>query len=264
MADRAGRGRCNRRAVRPLQQRRHPMFGFLAGYGSEEGYDSGEGFWLLAGLSRVMPLPGWAERFTRPLAVVAFGGFRRLVRVRQRPDDPVAICAAAGTMMALLIFAISPHYPWYFAWLAVPCVVGPNARGAVDGHGADPAVPRHVRGPFRLAVGRLSCRPLRLAFVSLRPSLHRRADRGKSVMSTTTLKDPRRYFEAVAAHAARRRRGATGLPVSGGHQPLQSAVRDLSPHLRGPGAAGRYELGLVHTYRRPGAERRACRAARRG
>ena len=29
-------------------------------------------------------------------------------------------------MMALLIFAISPHYPWYFAWLAVPCVLAPS------------------------------------------------------------------------------------------------------------------------------------------
>jgi hypothetical protein len=29
-------------------------------------------------------------------------------------------------MMAVLIFAISPHYPWYFAWLAVPCVLAPT------------------------------------------------------------------------------------------------------------------------------------------
>ena len=28
--------------------------------------------------------------------------------------------------MALLTFAISPHYPWYFAWLAVPCVLAPT------------------------------------------------------------------------------------------------------------------------------------------
>jgi alpha-1,6-mannosyltransferase len=44
----------------------------------------------------------------------------------RRPDDPVSICAAAGVMMAVLTFAISPHYPWYFAWLAVPCVLAPR------------------------------------------------------------------------------------------------------------------------------------------
>jgi alpha-1,6-mannosyltransferase len=27
--------------------------------------------------------------------------------------------------MAVVTFGISPHYPWYFAWLAVPCVVAP-------------------------------------------------------------------------------------------------------------------------------------------
>jgi alpha-1,6-mannosyltransferase len=38
----------------------------------------------------------------------------------------VAICGAAGIMMAVVTFGISPHYPWYFAWLAVPCVLAPN------------------------------------------------------------------------------------------------------------------------------------------
>jgi alpha-1,6-mannosyltransferase len=44
----------------------------------------------------------------------------------RRPDDAVAICSAAGIMMAVLSFAISPHYPWYFAWLAMPCVLAPT------------------------------------------------------------------------------------------------------------------------------------------
>jgi hypothetical protein len=28
--------------------------------------------------------------------------------------------------MAVLTFGISPHYPWYFAWLAVPSVLAPS------------------------------------------------------------------------------------------------------------------------------------------
>jgi hypothetical protein len=101
------------------------MFGFLGGYGSEEGYDSGAGFWLLAGLGRVMALPGWAAPAYKLVAVVVLGGFGAWFAFARRPEDPVAICAAAGTMMALVTFAISPHYPWYFAWLALPSVLAP-------------------------------------------------------------------------------------------------------------------------------------------
>jgi hypothetical protein len=102
------------------------VFGFLRGYGSEEGYDTGEGFWLLAGLSRLMALPPAAAivyKAAAGLLLAALAGWFAFVR---RPDDAVSICAAAGIMMAVLSFAISPHYPWYFAWLAVPCVLAPT------------------------------------------------------------------------------------------------------------------------------------------
>jgi alpha-1,6-mannosyltransferase len=102
------------------------LLGFLAGYGSEEGYDSGDGFWLLAGLTRLMRLPGWAVVVYRIAAAATLVAFAAWFAFVQRQDDPVAICSAAGTMMALLIFAISPHYPWYFASLAVPCVLAPT------------------------------------------------------------------------------------------------------------------------------------------
>jgi alpha-1,6-mannosyltransferase len=102
------------------------IFGFLGGYGTEEGYDSGDGFWLLAGLGRLMPLPAFAAGLYKVVAVVVLAGFGAWFALVRRPDDPVAICGAAGTMMVLLTFAISPHYPWYFAWLAVPCVLAPS------------------------------------------------------------------------------------------------------------------------------------------
>jgi alpha-1,6-mannosyltransferase len=102
------------------------IFGFLAGYGAEEGYDTGDGFWLLAGMSRLMPLPALAAVVYKAAVVVILAGFAAWFAFVRRPDSPVAICAAAGTMMALLTFAISPHYPWYFAWLAVPCVLAPS------------------------------------------------------------------------------------------------------------------------------------------
>jgi alpha-1,6-mannosyltransferase len=102
------------------------VFGFLQGYGDEEGYVSGDGFWLLAGLARLMPLPGWAALIYKAVVVVVLAGLGAWFAFVRRPDDAVSICAAAGIMMAVLTFAISPHYPWYFAWLAVPCVLAPT------------------------------------------------------------------------------------------------------------------------------------------
>jgi alpha-1,6-mannosyltransferase len=102
------------------------VFGFLLGYGDEEGYDNGDGFWLLAGLSHLITLPPVAATLYKAgavLLVAALGAWFAFVR---RPDEPVSICAAAGVMMAVLTFAISPHYPWYFAWLAVPSVLAPT------------------------------------------------------------------------------------------------------------------------------------------
>lgn len=102
------------------------VFGFLSGYGAEEGLDTGSGIWLLAGISQFVPLPAFAAGlYLGALAVllVGLGAWFAFVR---RPDDAVAICGAAGVMMAVVTFGISPHYPWYFAWLAVPCVLAPH------------------------------------------------------------------------------------------------------------------------------------------
>jgi alpha-1,6-mannosyltransferase len=102
------------------------VLGFLHTYGAEEGLDTGSGIWLLAGLERIVPLPGFVSELYMVglgLILAALGAWFAFVR---RPDDPVAICYAAGTLMAVLTFGISPHYPWYFAWLIVPCVLAPT------------------------------------------------------------------------------------------------------------------------------------------
>jgi alpha-1,6-mannosyltransferase len=102
------------------------VFGFLQGYGSEEGYDTGEGFWLLAGLARLMTLPPATAIVYKIAAALLLAGLAAWFAFVRRPDDPISICAGAGIMMAVLTFAISPHYPWYFAWMAVPCVLAPT------------------------------------------------------------------------------------------------------------------------------------------
>ncbi len=101
------------------------VFGYLSGYGAEEGLDSGGGFWLLAGLASIMPLPDYASAVYVAAAAILLVGLGCWFAFVVRPDDPVTICAAAAIMMAVLTFAISPHYPWYYAWLAVPAVLAP-------------------------------------------------------------------------------------------------------------------------------------------
>lgn len=94
------------------------VFGFLSGYGQEEGLETGAGFWLVA----LLGVPLFAYAGAALLALAALGAWFAFVR---RPEGPVATCQAAGIMMGVLTFAISPHYPWYFCWLAVPAVLAP-------------------------------------------------------------------------------------------------------------------------------------------
>jgi hypothetical protein len=102
------------------------VFGFLGGYDAEEGYSgAGGGFWLLAGIGRLVALPDGSALVYKAIVVVILGLLGCWIAFVRRPDDPVAICGSAGAMMAVLTFAISPHYPWYFAWLAVPAVLAP-------------------------------------------------------------------------------------------------------------------------------------------
>ncbi len=101
------------------------VFGFLLGYGSEEEYDTGGGFWVLAGLARVVQMPDIAPSLYKAFVALVLAGLACWFAFIRRPDDPVAVCGASATMMSVLTFAISPHYPWYFAWLAVPCVLWP-------------------------------------------------------------------------------------------------------------------------------------------
>jgi len=103
------------------------VLGFLPSYGSEEGIDSGYGFWLLAGISQLVILPSGAM-----LAYIAgAGGIYAALAVsilRQRPSgsDPVVLGRDVATLAAFVTVAASPHYHWYFAWLALPAVLAPS------------------------------------------------------------------------------------------------------------------------------------------
>lgn len=94
------------------------VFGFLPGYAGEEGFDAGgSGFYLL---SLIRHLPGLAELSGQAYATAAAAILIALgvviVLLRDAPRKPFVAAALLATMFLVLV---SPHYPWYFAWLVV-------------------------------------------------------------------------------------------------------------------------------------------------
>jgi hypothetical protein len=106
------------------------VLGFLGEYGSEEGLDTGGGIWLLAGIGKIMPLPADASLVYFALAGAGLAMLGAWIAFRPHPPpgsarDAIAICGGAAILMTCATVAISPHYPWYFPWLALPCVLVP-------------------------------------------------------------------------------------------------------------------------------------------
>ena len=102
------------------------LFGFLGGYGDEEGFRDGSGVFLWVAAKHFLPgLPSGAFALFPPVALAVMGGLagRTLLRRdRDRPDLAGGLAlAAAFTVLT------SPHYSWYVAWLIpfLPFVASP-------------------------------------------------------------------------------------------------------------------------------------------
>jgi alpha-1,6-mannosyltransferase len=94
------------------------VLGFLGGYAGEEGFDrGGAGFYLWDLAGAALPLAGIGAIFYIAGAAVLLlllGAFVALAPpARDRAVAGAALLAAAFTLL------LSPHYPWYFAWLVV-------------------------------------------------------------------------------------------------------------------------------------------------
>ena len=108
------------------------VLGFLPGYSAEEGLNHGGGFYLVAALGQLAPLPGAAGT----LYVAAAGAALACLALRMallsppdpRPADDIrGVCGRAAVLGAAAMAALSPHYPWYFVWLALPSCITPYA-----------------------------------------------------------------------------------------------------------------------------------------
>jgi alpha-1,6-mannosyltransferase len=99
------------------------VFGFLGGYTAEEGLRNGRGIFLLDVASRFVSLPPWSATvyFALVFALLAALSARFAFGAASpafRSDSIECQARRAAILGTVLLVAISPHYPWYFGWLA--------------------------------------------------------------------------------------------------------------------------------------------------
>lgn len=105
------------------------VLGFLNGYLTEEDVTQGGGIWLLAGLSHVMALTPFVAKLYFAVTAIGLLALAAWIALRGAPDDVARVCGDVAVLAACVTVAISPHYPWYFAWLALPSCL--NARWSI-------------------------------------------------------------------------------------------------------------------------------------
>jgi hypothetical protein len=106
------------------------ILGFLPAYTQVEGLQNGTGIYFVDLLSNVEPLPSWAGTAWLALAAAiitalalsfAFGS--------PLPTEPglrsLVVGRAALVLTLAVTIATTPHYPWYFGWLAYLACLAP-------------------------------------------------------------------------------------------------------------------------------------------
>jgi hypothetical protein len=102
------------------------VFGFLPGYMAEEGFNSGGGgFYLLSAAQAVLPLAGVPDIAYLAAASCLLAGLA-ICLVRRGEGGPGDVFAA-GLLAGAFVVLVSPHYPWYFAWLIIFACLVPGA-----------------------------------------------------------------------------------------------------------------------------------------
>ena len=100
------------------------VLGYLPGYASEEGIETGQGVFLLRALSLFGPLPAWAARIYILAAGLGLLGLAAYYMLGPPlPPEPgpriMAIGRAGAVLATAATVAISPHYSWYCGWLSL-------------------------------------------------------------------------------------------------------------------------------------------------
>jgi hypothetical protein len=96
------------------------VLGFLSGYVAEEKLVSGSGFWIVEVLRHAVPLP---TALYVALAVASLAGLA--IAALRRPPGPLPSLRWAMVLGVATTLLASPHYAWYFVWLAALLCVAP-------------------------------------------------------------------------------------------------------------------------------------------
>jgi hypothetical protein len=106
------------------------VLGFLPNYTAEEGLAQGSGFWLLGVASLAGPLPHAATTLYLLACVALLGtaAFHMAFLQREHSDpgrEAIRIAGNCAILAGLTLAAMSPHYPWYYPWIALPACLAP-------------------------------------------------------------------------------------------------------------------------------------------
>jgi alpha-1,6-mannosyltransferase len=124
------------------------VFGFLSGYVGEEGIADGHGLLVLDLIGHFVSLPAWAAGFYLVLVLVVLGllgaRFAFATELPAVSGAHVLLQARQAVILgAVLLVALSPHYPWYLGWIAplaclapLPCVLWMLAAAPLLAHGS--------------------------------------------------------------------------------------------------------------------------------
>jgi hypothetical protein len=103
------------------------VLGFVPGYLAEEGISRGSGIWLLAGLGRLASITVFGYLACAAAGLLALAAYLALrPRLSAGPANDIArVSRDAAILGATTVIALSPHYAWYYPWLALLCCIYP-------------------------------------------------------------------------------------------------------------------------------------------
>ena len=189
------------------------VLGFLPQYVAEEGFGPAAPGFICGVCAKLPPCAPVGGRPIRRRRRVRHGGARASAS-RSAAPRPDADIRGAALLAGAFTVLLSPHYPWYFAWLIVfACLVAVAGAAMVDG-GELPA----LSGPGRVANGARNEHRLSVESVLYVPFAG--AGRGRTVAAPPpgAVGAPR----TARQHAARCRR------------PIRGAISIISAAERGP------------------------------
>jgi len=102
------------------------VFGFLSGYMAEEGFTAGgAGFYTWSLAKAALPLGGVPDIAYFGIAAGLLAALA--LYVGSRRTGPGREVFGGALLAGAFVFLLSPHYPWYFAWLILFACLIPSA-----------------------------------------------------------------------------------------------------------------------------------------